>query len=282
MVLARAKKDSDFLHQPYWRSAPNAKEFSRVLFRTGDLQYAERINQCNEIARRDVAVGTAKIDIVTTRLDHRVFERVQVFARNISDEITEMVAGDDDSDELRAALLGRLDDRGDVVQCRLPEIIAIQCARCDRGCQGCEYVAPVKCCAHVFEAASIDDRVRKVIDLRVRTIDGFGDQAVVRREKCVTCAERQQHVTVGSDAGIDDRQVHRAGRKIVIRSRDPKPCFGRPVNMGFMGQINDRGRRKTADDHAFHGPDERPAVTEIGGNGNDAAWLEWCAHHSPM
>jgi hypothetical protein len=193
-----------------------------------------------------------------------------------------VIGGDDHARQLRAASLGGLDDRGYVIGGRLAERTAVEFAGREPGGERREHVAAVESRADVAEGMGLDEFVAQAKHRRGGFLDDLGQQAVVGREEGVAVAERQEHAPVGADARIDHRQVHRAAREVVVGSRYPEAGFGRPVHIGFMGEIDDAGRRKAAHDHALHGADERSTMAEVGGHGDDAARLEMLAHVSPI
>ena len=79
-----------------------------------------------------------------------------------------------------------------------------------------------------------------------------------------------QDVALRADAGIDDGDVHGAGRKILVRTADPEAGFGRPLRRNVVRQVDDARVRKAAQDHAFHDGRKRTLVAEIGRDRDDA------------
>jgi hypothetical protein len=80
-------------------------------------------------------------------------------------------------------------------------------------------------------------------------------------------------VACRAHAGVDDRDVHRARRKVLPGTREPESRFGRPVHEDLVSEIDDACGRKTAVHAPFHDADERPPMTEVSRDGDDARCL---------
>jgi len=72
-------------------------------------------------------------------------------------------------------------------------------------------------------------------------------------------------VALRADARVDDGDMYCAGREIAIGPHQPEACFGRPVDMNFMRQVDDAYVRGVLHHHALHDGDKGAFVAEIGG-----------------
>ena len=81
-------------------------------------------------------------------------------------------------------------------------------------------------------------------------------------------------VARSSDAGIDDRDVHRAVRKVRVRPRQPEPRLRRPIHRHLVRDVDDSRGGQVREDAALHRRDERPLMTEVRRDRDDAAGCE--------
>ena len=215
-------------------------------------------------------------------LNQRLTKGLDVGPFDVRDQIAEMIGRDHNTRQLLATPRGWLDDGGYVVAGRRADGQHIEFTGGETRGERRKHVATVKGRADIGQCVRLNDLLAHVIDRRCRLLDHFRQQTIVRRQEGMPITDCEQHAAIGADTRVDHRQMHRAGREVMVGSRYPEAGFGRPVHIGFMGEIDDASRRKATHDHALHGADEGPTMAEVGGHGDDAARLEMLAHVFPI
>ncbi len=72
------------------------------------------------------------------------------------------------------------------------------------------------------------------------------EQAVIGGEEVVPAGAHRDDVARGADARIDHRDVHRPGREVTERARQPEAGFCGPVHHDLVRQIDDARLRESA------------------------------------
>ena len=89
------------------------------------------------------------------------------------------------------------------------------------------------------------------------------EKPVVRCDKQVAVFCDQQDISFGANARINNGNVDGALGEVLVRTTQPKACFGRPMRWNVVGQIYESDIGKTFDDSALHYRGKRTLVSKI-------------------
>jgi hypothetical protein len=115
-----------------------------------------------------------------------------------------------------------------------------------------------------------------------RRVDDVGEQPVVGSQEHVLVRGDDQDAARTADAGVDDRDMNAAGRKVAKRARQPETSLRRPVREDLVREVDDAHGGVTHHQLPFHDADERVARTEIGRQRHDSAGTECCRLGHPL
>ena len=132
-------------------------------------------------------------------------------------------------------------------------------------------ITPVKGAAdlrqEVFLIYQVDDLERPAVLFSI-LVNGC-KQAVIRADKIMITQAGGQRTAGGANAGINDRQVDRAGREEGIGAPESKGAFQHILGGDEVTDIGDPRLRANAPDDAFEGADKAVFQAEIGGEGDN-------------
>lgn len=204
-------------------------------------------------------------------MDHRIHEGRAQLVADVGDQVAEMIDGDDDS-RYTISRCNRLvhpprdefsDGGTELVRTNGPR------SQCSRG-RSKDIPAMEGRTRSADAETHKSARIEMPQTCGLRPCYHLGQQAVIRCQKEMPIEQHHRDIACRADARIDHGDVDRALGKISVGARQPESGLGGPVRKNLVGQIDETGHGRRAENPAFHHPDERITQAEVGGQRDDA------------